>query len=138
MTDEVRLTRDPIDLAALHAASPEDGAVVVFVGVVRGRNRGREVVRLEYEAYEEMALPLMQEVVAEVRGRFGVTHVRLVHRVGVLAVGEVSVAIAVSAPHRSAAFDACRCVVKALKARVPIWKRETYTDGAAWLDEPRP
>lgn len=134
----VRLVREPIDVTSLAGTTPEDGAACLFVGVVRNENRGRIVVGLEYEAYEEMALPLMEAIAAEARERFPVTAVRLVHRLGPLAVGEASVAVAVSSPHRAEAFAACRFAIDTLKARVPIWKKEIYADGSAWLDEPPP
>ena len=132
----VRLLREPIDLAALRAASPADGALCLFVGVVREENQGKPVLRLEYEAYEEMALPLMEEIEGEARSRFPVTDVRIVHRLGGLEIGEASVAVAVTSPHRSDAFAACRFAIDALKARAPIWKKEFYADGAAWLEGP--
>jgi molybdopterin synthase catalytic subunit len=135
MADLVRLVREPIDLAALARTTPADGALCMFVGVVRNENRGRPVVRLEYQAYEEMALPQMQEVAAQARGRFPVTLVRLVHRLGTLEIGEASVAVAVASPHRAEAFAACRFAIDTLKSRVPIWKKELYADGSAWLDD---
>jgi molybdopterin synthase catalytic subunit len=131
----VRLTREPIDLSALQGAAPADGALCLFVGIVRDHNRGRTVVRLEYEAYEEMALPLMEEIAAEARKRWPVTDVRLVHRLGPLDVGEPSVAVAVASPHRDEAFAACRYAIDTLKATVPIWKKEFYADGEEWQDE---
>jgi len=130
----VRLVRGPIDVAALGGASPPDGAMCLFVGVVRNENRGRTVLRLEYEAYEEMALALMEEIATETGRRFPVTAVRLVHRLGRLDIGEASVAVAISSPHRGEAFAACRFAIDTLKARVPIWKKEVYADGSAWLD----
>jgi molybdopterin synthase catalytic subunit len=96
------------------------------------------VLHLEYEAYEEMALPLLQEIGAETARRFPVTDVRLVHRLGRLEIGEASVAVAVSSPHRTEAFAACRFAIDALKAKVPIWKKEFYADGSEWLDHPGP
>jgi molybdopterin synthase catalytic subunit len=134
MATLVRLVREPIDVASLTGATAADGAVCLFVGVVRNESRGRPVVRLEYEAYEEMALPLMEEIAAETRRRFPVTDVRLVHRLGRLEIGEASVAVAVSSPHRAEAFAACRFAIDALKAEVPIWKKELYADGSEWLD----
>jgi molybdopterin synthase catalytic subunit len=104
--------------------------------VVRNKNGGRPVRHLEYEAYEEMALPLMQEIAREARGRWPVTEVRIVHRLGRLEIGETSVAVAVTAPHRGAAFEACRYAIDTLKATVPIWKKEFYADGAVWLEGP--
>jgi molybdopterin synthase catalytic subunit len=135
MEDVVRLVREPIDLAALTATTPADGALCLFVGVVRNENRGRPVLRLEYEAYEEMALPLMRQIAAEARKRHPVTIVRLVHRLGPLVIGEASVAVAVASPHRGEAFVACRYAIDTLKAEVPIWKKEFYADGSEWLDE---
>ena len=129
----VRLQREPLDLAAIQAVSPRDGALCLFVGVVRNENGGRPVLRLEYEAYEEMALPLMAEIEAEVKERWPVTDVRMVHRLGPMAIGEASVAVAVASPHRAEAFLACRHGIDALKARVPIWKKEFYADGSLWL-----
>ena len=134
--DLVRLVHEPIDLNALLASSPADGAVCLFVGVVRNENQGREVERLEYEAYEEMALPLMVEIAAETRRRFPVGSVRLVHRLGRLEIGEASVAIVIASPHRGEAFAACRFAIDTLKAKVPIWKKEHYADGTAWLESP--
>ncbi len=132
----VRLVRERIDLATLQATTPADGALCLFVGVVRNENSGRPVLRLEYEAYEEMALPLMEQIAAEARRRFPVTDVRIVHRLGRMEIGEASVAIAVASPHRGEAFAACRYAIDALKATVPIWKKEFYADGATWLEGP--
>jgi molybdopterin synthase catalytic subunit len=130
----VRLTRDPIDVASLSGADAVDGAACVFVGVVRNENGGRPVRHLEYEAYDEMALALMEEIAAECRRRWPITEVRLVHRLGRLEIGEASVAVAVTAPHRGPAFEACRHAIDTLKATVPIWKKEFYADGAVWLE----
>ncbi len=129
----VRLQHEPIDLAALQVTSHKDGAICLFVGVVRNENAGRAVLRLEYEAYEEMALPLMEEIEAETRERWPVSEVRMVHRLGPLAIGEASVAVAVASPHRAEAVAACRHAIDTLKARVPIWKKEFYADGSLWL-----
>jgi molybdopterin synthase catalytic subunit len=131
-----RLTRDPIDPGALTAAAPADGAVCLFLGVVRDHNHGRAVWELEYEAYEEMALLELAAVEAEARKRWPVTDVRIVHRLGRLAVGEVSVAVAVTSPHRAEAFEACRFAIDSLKLRAPIWKKEFSPDGAVWLEGP--
>ena len=136
MSDLIRLVHSPIDLAGLLEPSAADGAVALFVGVVLNENRGRSVRRLEYEAYEEMALSQMTEIAGEVRQRFPVTAVRLVHRLGSLEIGEASVAVAVTSPHRAEAFAACRYAIDTLKSRVPIWKKEHYEDGTAWLDGP--
>ena len=129
----VRLVREPIDVAALTAPDPADGGICVFVGVVRNENGGRAVRHLEYEAYEEMALPLMQAIASQARERWPVTDVRIVHRLGRLEIGEANVAVAVTAPHRGAAFEACRYAIDTLKKTVPIWKKEFYEDGSAWV-----
>lgn len=139
--DPVRLTREPIDAAAILATvkQPEDGAAAVFDGVVRNNTRGRRTLFLDYEAYESMALVQMRELAAEARRRFGVHAVSIVHRLGRLEIGETSILIAVAAAHRGAAFDACRFVIDTLKKTVPIWKREHFEDGAVWTDgEPFP
>ena len=132
----IRLVRERIDVSAVQDVGPGDGALCLFLGVVRADNDGRAVVRLEYEAYEEMALPMIEEIAAEARGRFGVSDVRIVHRLGRLEVGEVSVAVAAASPHRAEAFAACRYAIDTLKARVPIWKKEFFADGAVWREGP--
>jgi molybdopterin synthase catalytic subunit len=132
----IRLVRAPIDLAALHATAPADGALCLFVGVVRDHHDGRSVSRLEYEAYEEMALAELQKLEQEVRRRWRLGDVRIVHRLGPLAIGEASVAVAVASAHRAEAFEACRYAIDTLKRTVPIWKKEFYADGSAWIEGP--
>ncbi len=137
----IALTRERIDAEELVAAAKrgEDGAVVVFDGIVRNHTRGRQTLYLDYEAYEEMALKQMKELAEQARERFGVRQVTLVHRLGRLDVGESSVLIVVASAHRGAAFDACRWLIDTLKKTVPIWKKETFVDGAVWADgEPFP
>jgi len=137
----VQLTRERIDADQLVAAAKRgaDGAVVVFDGIVRDNTRGRRTLHLDYEAYEEMAAKQMRELAAQARTRFGVRHVTIVHRLGRLEVSETSVLIVVASAHRGAAFDACRWVIDTLKKTVPIWKKETFADGAVWVDgEPFP
>ena len=130
----VRLTRDRIDAEQPVAAAKrdDDGAVVVFDGIVRNNTRGRRALYLDYEAYEEMAEKQMRALAAEARARFGVRQVTMVHRLGRLAVGETSVLIVVASAHRAQAFDACRWLIDTLKKTVPIWKKETFADGAVW------
>lgn len=138
---KVSLTRDPINAESLvaEAKKGEDGAVVVFDGIVRDNTRGRKTVHLDYEAYEEMALKQMGELAAQAREKFGVRHVTIVHRLGRLLVGETSVLIVVASAHRGQAFEACRWVIDTLKKTVPVWKKETFVDGAVWADgEPFP
>jgi molybdopterin synthase catalytic subunit len=135
------LTRDAIAAEALIAAAKRgsDGAVVVFDGIVRDHTRGRQTLHLDYEAYEAMAEKQMAELAAEAVERFGVRGVTLVHRLGRLEIGETSVLIVVASAHRGAAFEACRWVIDTLKKTVPIWKKETFVDGAVWADgEPFP
>ncbi|MFI5008218.1 MAG: molybdenum cofactor biosynthesis protein MoaE [Solirubrobacterales bacterium] len=134
----IRLLREPIDLAALQASSPADGALCLFAGIVRNENKGKAVLYLEYEAYEDMALSLMERIGAEAREKWPITDLRMVHRLGRLEIGEASVAVAVASPHRAEAFAACRFLIDTLKAQVPIWKKEYYADGSAWLEEARP
>ena len=125
------ITRAPIDAARLLAdvVSPADGAALLFWGVVRNENDGREVSELEYSAYAGMAVHEMRRIAAEASERFGTGAIHVVHRIGMLAVGEASVAIAVASPHRGEAYDASRYVIEELKRRVPVWKREGYVDG---------
>lgn len=118
---------------------PEDGAIVIFDGIVRNHSRGRKTLYLEYEAYEAMALGKLQELAAGARQRFDIRNVAIVHRLGHLAIGESSVLIAVFSAHRAAAFEACRWLIDTLKKTVPIWKKEYFEDGAVWADgEPFP
>jgi molybdopterin synthase catalytic subunit len=125
------ITEQPLDAARLLADSvhAEDGAALLFWGVVRNENDGRPVSHLEYHAYADMAERMMQRIAEEAISRFGVGDVRVVHRVGRLGIGEASVAICVASPHRGQAYEASRYVIEELKRRVPIWKREGYTDG---------
>ena len=126
-----RVTAEPIDPAALlgDALSPDDGAALLFWGVVRNENDGRAVSSLEYQAYGQMAEREMLRIADEARARFGTGAIHVVHRIGLLRVGEASVAIAVASPHRAEAYDASRYVIEELKRRVPVWKREGYVDG---------
>lgn len=128
---------EPIDLGALVAAVTHAGAgaVASFVGAVRDTNEGAAVTGIEYEAYAPMADRELRTILAECAERWPGVRAAARHRVGYLAVGEVSVAVAVASPHRGPAFDACRYVVEQLKRRVPVWKREHYADGRrAWVD----
>lgn len=111
---------------------PEDGAVVIFDGIVRNHSRGRETKHLEYEAYEPMALKQMQQLAAEARQRFAIRNVAIVHRLGRLEIGESSVLIVVFSAHRAAAYEASRWLIDTLKQTVPIWKKEFFADGAVW------
>jgi molybdopterin synthase catalytic subunit len=137
----VEIVDAPIDAEAIVAAMKAggDGAVCVFDGIVRDNTRGRPTLYLDYEAYREMALEQMQRLAAEAVEKYGVREVALVHRLGRLMVGETSVLIVVASAHRAAAFDACRWLIDTLKKTIPIWKKETFADGAVWADgEPFP
>jgi len=141
LRNEVRIVRERIDTEAVVARlqRPEDGAVVVFDGVVRNNTRGRRTLYLDYDAYEAMALKQMASLAAEARARFEVREASIVHRLGRLEIGETSVLIVVAAAHRGAAFEACRWIIDTLKKTVPIWKKEYFEDGASWADgEPFP
>lgn len=118
---------------------PEDGAIVIFDGMVRNHSRNRKTLYLDYDAYEAMALAKLQELAAEANRRFAIRNVAIVHRWGRLEIGESSVLIAVFSAHRAAAFEACRWLIDTLKRTVPIWKKEYFEDGAVWADgEPFP
>lgn len=136
------LTREPISADALLArvADPKAGALVLFLGVVRDHSRERAVMAIDYEAYAAMAEKSLAAVEVEVARQPAILHAGIVHRLGHLTVGEISVAIAVSAGHRAEAFDACRLAIERIKKDVPIWKKEHGADGVAWIegDEARP
>jgi molybdopterin converting factor subunit 1 len=139
--DEVRIVREPIAAQAVFEKlkMPEDGAAVIFEGVVRNHTRGRRTLYLDYEAYETMALNKMEGLAEEARSRFDVRQVALIHRLGRLEIGETSVLIVVASAHRGPAFEACRWIIDTLKKSVPIWKKEHFEDGAVWADgEPFP
>jgi MoaE-MoaD fusion protein len=138
---QIALTRDRIDAEGIVAKlkQGEDGAVVVFDGIVRNNTRGRRTLYLVYEAYEEMALKQMRMLAAKATEEFAIREVTIVHRLGRLEVGETSVLVVVASAHRAAAFDACRWLIDTLKKTVPIWKKEHFEDGAVWADgEPFP
>jgi molybdopterin synthase catalytic subunit len=134
MTD-IRLTNDPLDINACIAAvmTPEAGGIDVFIGTVRNHTKGKTVLRLEFEAYEAMAISEMQKIVNHATDNWPLHRVVLHHRTGTLQVGEVPVIIAVSAAHRDAAFSACRYIIDTLKQTVPIWKKEIFEDGEVWV-----
>lgn len=133
------LTAEPIDAAAmLAAARSSDGGVCLFLGVVRNENEGRETTAIEYEAYEAMAESEMARIAQGLAEEWPAAQVRIRHRVGRLRVGEVSVAVLATSPHRAEAFAACRAAIDRIKTRVPIWKREFHPDGSsAWVDPTR-
>jgi len=132
-----RLSDEPLSLEAVAAevASDDAGAIATFVGTTRARSRGREVIRLEYEAYEGMAEAEMERIAGVLRERHDVVDVAIHHRIGPVEIGETSVVIAVSAAHRAAAFDACREAIDTLKQTVPLWKKELYVGGEEWIGQ---
>jgi molybdopterin synthase catalytic subunit len=131
-----RITRDVIDINEFIASvsSSANGAIVLFLGVVREQNDERAVRGMRYDAYDEMAVQVLDEIVAEAQAKLGDGMVAAVHRAGELEIGEVSVAIATAAPHRAHTFDAASYVIEEIKKRLPVWKQEHYIEGdARWL-----
>jgi len=131
------LAGGPLDVgdALARVAGPDAGGIVLFVGAVRDRSRGRQIDHLEYEAYPEMAEREMERVAQEAARRWPDVRLAIGHRAGHLEVGEIAVVVAVAAPHRAEAFEACRFAIDTLKQTVPIWKKEFATDGEYWVDE---
>ena len=131
----VRITNEAINICeAVHwVMDPQAGGIDVFVGTVRNETKGRSVIRLEFEAYEKMALSEMEKIGVEMMQRWSLHKVLIHHRTGILQVGEVPVIIAVSAAHRADAFEACCFAIDTLKERVPIWKKEVFEDGEHWV-----
>lgn len=135
MKTDIQILSEPLRIQSCIDAVmlPECGGIDVFIGTVRNATKGKTVVRLEFEAYEKMALNEMKKIVDEAFEKWSLYKVVLHHRVGVLQVGEVPVVIAVAAAHRAAAFDACRFIIDTLKQTVPIWKKEIFEDGEVWV-----
>jgi len=132
----IQMVRSPIQIERLinQLQQPEDGAVVVFDGIVRNHSQGRKTLYLEYEGYEPMALKKMKEIEESARNRWPVNRIGIVHRLGRLEIGEASVVIVVTSAHRKAAFEACQHVIDTLKKTVPIWKKEFFADGEVWVE----
>jgi molybdopterin synthase catalytic subunit len=130
------LTRNPIDAPALERRILQgfDGAIVTFQGVVRNNTRGRSTLRLEYECYEAMAIRKMAEIGREIAGSHAISRIAMVHRLGIMEIGEASVVIVVAAPHRKPAFDASLEGINRLKRLVPVWKKEFFADGEVWVE----
>jgi len=137
MTPHFLVSADTLDeRAAVEClASDGAGAVATFVGRVRNSSRGRDVTRLEYEAYPEMAQRVFEQIADEAKTRHEIIDIAIHHRVGSLSIGEASVVIAVSSRHRAAAFDACRFAIDRLKQIAPIWKKEHGPDGSVWVED---
>ena len=135
MAIHLKISDAPLDIMACvgQVSGPASGGVDVFIGTVRDTTQGKAVLRLEFEAYESMALREMRKIAEQALLRWPVQAVAMHHRVGSVQVGEVAVVIAVSAAHRAAAFEACRYAIDALKQWVPIWKKEVFADGEVWV-----
>lgn len=133
-----RVTTEPLDVRQVHdlVKSPTDGAVVTFDGIVRNNFDGRDVRYLEYEAYAAMAEKKMADIAAEMQTKFAVGDVAMVHRIGRLEIGESSILIAVAAPHRQPAFEACAYAMDRVKQEVPVWKKEFFADGESHWVQP--
>jgi molybdopterin synthase catalytic subunit len=131
----VQITDLPIapDAVINLVRTDNSGAINVFIGTVRNSTQNREVIKLEFEAYESMALKELQKIVDQVKARWPVNEIAIHHRVGELAIGDVPVVIAVSTPHRSEGFEACEFAIDTLKLAVPIWKKEIFADGEEWV-----
>lgn len=134
--DFYEITTEPLDVGkiARRVVPANCGATVTLDGYVRQITKGRETLYLEYEGYEPMALKEMEKLIAQAHEQFEIENVGIVHRLGKLEIGETSVVIAVAAPHRRAAFEACEWLIKELKRTVPIWKKEVYADGEVWIE----
>ncbi|MFN2627980.1 MAG: molybdenum cofactor biosynthesis protein MoaE [Gaiellaceae bacterium] len=132
---DLRLSEEPLDLLAAvrEVESDEAGAIATFVGTTRVSSRGRTVLHLDYEAYPEMAEQLMSGLAGLLKARHELTEIAIHHRVGRVSIGEPSVVIAVSAPHRAAALEACREAIDTLKETIPLWKKEVYEGGEEWI-----
>ena len=131
-----RITAEPLDAQQIMQAAADDGAgaITLFAGVVRNENLGRRVEYLEYDAYPPMAERKMAEIADEVRARWPVTGIAMAHRTGRLEIGEASVLIAVSSPHRADSIEACHYAIDRLKTTVPVWKKEVFEGGEEWLE----
>lgn len=134
---DFRLSGEPLSVDAAVAEVRDDGAgaIATFIGTTRARSRGRDVIHLEYEAYEGMAEQVMTELATALRERHELCKVAIHHRIGLVEIGETSVVIAVSAPHRAAALAACQEAIDELKVSVPLWKKETYVGGEEWIGQ---
>ena len=132
----IEVTQEPIQVQSVIARVTKStgGAVVTFVGTVRNNSEGKQVLYLEYEAYPEMAKKKLQEIAAEIKGKWQLEEVAITHRLGRMEIGEISVVIAVSAAHRFPAFQACEYTINRIKEIVPIWKKEFYEEGSAWIE----
>ena len=134
----IEITARPIGVQPVidSVIKDKNGAVVTFLGTVRNNSEGKRVLYLEYDAYPEMAKKKLTEIAGEIDSRWHIKDVSIVHRTGRLEIGEIAVVIAVGSPHRAEAFRACEYVIDRIKEMVPIWKKEVYEDGSAWIGHP--
>jgi molybdopterin synthase catalytic subunit len=132
---EIKILPTPLNITSAidWIMSPEAGGIDVFIGTVRNATKGKPVLRLEFEAYEKMAMSEMEKIITEAFKNWPLQKALVHHRTGVLSIGEVPVVIAVAAAHRAAAFEACRYIIDTLKETVPIWKKEVFEDGEVWV-----
>ena len=131
----IELTTNPLNPEKITAQVRRDtnGAVVTFLGATRNNFQGKQVITLEYEAYEEMALKKLGEVREELQAQFDLEDIAISHRIGTVPIGEISLVVAVASPHRKEAFQACQAAVDRIKEIVPIWKKEVYEEGSRWV-----
>jgi molybdopterin synthase catalytic subunit len=131
----IKVFSTPLDVQACNdlVQHPEAGGTTIFVGTVRNQTQGKSVMRLEFEAYEPMAVSEMEKIAATIRERWNALAIAMHHRVGILDIGDIAVIIAVATPHRKAAFEACEYAIDTLKETVPIWKKEIFEDGEVWV-----
>lgn len=132
-----KITRDPIQVEPLisQVKKNEHGGIVTFIGTVRNNSNGKKVLYLEYDAYPEMAEKKFEQIAAEIKSKWGIKDIAIVHRIGRMEIGEVAVAIVVGSPHRKEAFEACQYAIDTIKQIVPIWKKEVGEDGEVWIDD---
>jgi molybdopterin synthase catalytic subunit len=132
---DIQLKAEALEVEACYerVASPNVGGIALFVGTVRNQTKGKAVLRLEFEAYEPMAINEMKKIAQTAQDRWQTEHIAIHHRVGNLQIGEIAVIIAVATPHRKAAFEACQYAIDTLKETVPIWKKEIFEDGEVWV-----
>ncbi len=135
MTTQIEIYSDALNVSNCvnWIMSPQAGGIDIFIGTVRDATKGKKVVRLEFEAYENMALKEMKKIAEQAYNKWPVQKILIHHRTGILQIGEIPVIIAVAAAHRDAAFDACRYIIDTLKQTVPIWKKEIFEDGEVWV-----
>lgn len=135
MKTDIQISSEPLSIQSCidYVITPQCGGIDVFIGTVRAATKGKPVVRLEFEAYEKMAMKEMKKIAEDALQKWSVYKISIHHRTGILEIGEIPVVIAVSAAHRDAAFDACRYIIDTLKKTVPIWKKEVFEDGEVWV-----